>query len=147
MRGLERARAALGEKGFSLLEVLVAMVIAVIAVVGLAYSFGTGRGLIDRYATARDALAAAEQRLERLAFLSNQNPNHPDLSAGTHGPLARPLNGTRSGQESWTVVWVDDPVDNTPDANPNDYKRVTVEVSWTQGGMQDRIALSRVLLP
>ena len=45
-------------RGFSLIEVLVALVIAVIAILGLAHTFGAGRGLINRYDTAREALAA-----------------------------------------------------------------------------------------
>jgi prepilin-type N-terminal cleavage/methylation domain-containing protein len=133
--------------GFSLIEVMTAAVISVIAVVGLAYSFSTGRGLIDRYATARAALGVAERRLETLAMESSKDPTMPDLAVGVHGPFPRTLDQNPSGSESWTVAWVDDPVDNPGgDANPNDYKRITVEVSWTQGGLQDRVRLARTFL-
>ncbi len=133
-----------GQGGFSLIEVMVAAVIAVIAVLGLAYTFSAGRGLIDRYAAARDALEAAERRLDVLAMQALKDPAAPDLSAGAHGPVAHTLNHNQTGSESWTVAWVDDPVDNgAGDPDPNDYKRVTVEVRWMQGGLQDRIRLSR----
>src|SRR5215471_12167035 len=69
-----RSCTAADERGFSLIEVLVAGIVAVVAVMGLAYSFSTGRGMIDRYAAARDALAAAEQRMDRLSILGLKNP-------------------------------------------------------------------------
>src|SRR5438477_8007775 len=101
-------------EGFSLIEVMVAAVIAVIAVMGLAFTFSAGRGMIDRYATARDALAAAEQRMERLSILGLKDPLNPDLDAlpgpgKLHGPFPRTLNGNTTGTEQWTVTWIDDP--------------------------------------
>jgi prepilin-type N-terminal cleavage/methylation domain-containing protein len=135
------------EHGFSLIEVMVAAVVAVIAVLGLAYSFSAGRGLIDRYAAARDALEAAQGRLDFLAMEAVRDPAAADLTVGVHGPTPRVLNHNLTGTEKWTVIWVDDPVDNgLGDADPNDYKRVTVEVAWQQGGLQDRIRMSRTFL-
>ena len=134
-------------RGFSLIEVMVAAVISVIAIVGLAYSFSAGRGLIDRYATARDALEAAERRLETLAMQALQDPATADLGAGSHGPLGLTLNQNQTGSEVWRVEWVDDPVDDAGgDADPNDYKRVTVSVRWSQAGIQDSVTLSRSFL-
>lgn len=125
---------------------MVATIIAVIAVVGLAYSFGTGRGLIDRFAAARDALEAAQARLDRLAAEAVRDPATADLNIGSHGPFARTLNSNLSGTESWTVVWVDDPVDNPGDSDPNDYKRATVVIQWQQGNLQDHLQMSRSFL-
>ena len=42
-------RAVQGERGVGLMEVIVATIIAVIAIVALAYTFGMGRGLVNRY--------------------------------------------------------------------------------------------------
>ena len=135
-------------RGFSLIEVMVAAVIAVIAVVGLAFTFSAGRGLIDRYATARDALEAAERRLEVLAMKARKDPADPDLAAGSHGPFALTLNRNPSGAEMWNVAWVDDPVDGAGggDPEPGDYKRVRVTVRWTQAGILDSMTLSRNFL-
>lgn len=140
-------RSPLDQRGFSLMEVVVAMVIAVIAVLGLAHTFAAGRSLIDRYETARAALAYAEGRVETMAGLSlpGHDPANPDLNTGWHGPVTVDL-GNRSGSEKWFVQWVDDPVDNTPaDSNPQDYKRVTLYVMWTQGANTDTVSLSRTL--
>src|SRR5262245_34089640 len=116
------------ERGFTLIEAMTASIIAVIAVIGLAFTFSTGRGMIDRYAKARDSLAAAEQCMERLSVLGLRDPTNTDLDPGVHGPLPRPLNGDASGTVQWTVTWVDDPADNAGgDSDPNDYKQVTVD--------------------
>lgn len=147
MRGAAGLGACAAQRGFSLIEVMVAAVVAVIAVLGLAYSFSAGRGLIDRYATARDALQAAQRRLDILAMEAARDPAVADLDAGSHGPVPRTLNRNQTGLETWTVAWVDDPVDNaTGDTDPNDYKRVTVEIAWRQGGLLDQVRLSRTFL-
>jgi type II secretory pathway pseudopilin PulG len=145
----ERLRVAprLDERGFTLIEVITAGIIAVIAVLGLAYSFSAGRGMVDRYASAREALAIAEQRMERLSMLGLRNPGDPDLAPGPHGPIPHSLHGNGTGVEEWTVTWVNDPADNAGgDANPNDYKAVVARVRWTSGPVQDTVQLSRIIL-
>src|SRR5262249_5885492 len=54
------------EARFTLVEALVAAIIAVLAVVGLAHTFGLGRAFINRFEVARAALGAAQERLELL---------------------------------------------------------------------------------
>ena len=128
---------------------MVAAVVAVIAVLGLASAFSTGRGMIDRFATARDALEAAQSTLDRLAVEAVKNPATADLTVGVHPPIGRTLNRNLTGTVSWTVVWVDDPVDNDGpggDPDPNDYKRATVVVRWQQGALRDSLTMSRSFL-
>jgi prepilin-type N-terminal cleavage/methylation domain-containing protein len=140
-------RGSLAQRGFSLVEVIVAMVIAVIAVVGLAHTFAIGRSLIDRYETARSALAYAQGRVELMATLAlpNHDPGNAALTPGWHGPTPVTF-GDRAASERYFVEWVDDPVDNNPpDANPNDYKRLTMYVMWAQGAAMDTVSLSRTL--
>jgi hypothetical protein len=126
--------------------VIVATAIAIIAVLGLAHTFGIGRGLIDRFASARDATALAQRRLEMLSMQVQQNPNDPSLDPGTHGPTVVTLTGGVPGSEQWDVTWVDDALDGTggadADGNPNDYKRVTVTVAWTQAGVTDHVQIA-----
>ena len=55
IRGTAGVVATTTERGFSLVEVMVAGIVAIVAVMGLAFTFSTGRGMIDRYAAARDA--------------------------------------------------------------------------------------------
>jgi len=131
------------------MEVIVATVIATIAVLGLAHTFGTGRGLIDRYETARDAQALIQRRLETLVMLGAKNPSAPELVVGAASSVAIAINPQVNGTQKTEVVWVDDPFDKTAgtgDGNPNDYKRVTVTISWTQGGSTDQVSGSRIVL-
>jgi hypothetical protein len=128
------------------MEVVVASVIAVIAVLGLAHSFAAGRSLIDRYENARDALGIVQRRLERLASLP---PQHAELTIGSHSGGTVQLNDAVTGTEDWNVQWVDDPVDGTGAGDltgPNDYKQATVIVAWTQAGVTDAVQLSRIFL-
>ncbi len=128
-----------GERGVGLMEVIVATVIATLAVLGLAYSFGTGRGLINRFELARMALGAAQSRMEWLAA---RPANAPELALGSsHGPAAVVVDGRQVGQESWTVAAYDDPIAGS---GPQDLKQVTVTVSWGAGGPNERVQLTRL---
>jgi len=131
-----------GESGFTLMEVIIALVITVIAVMGLAYSFSTGRTLIDRFAYSRAALGAAQGRMEGLSMLS---PGDTALTVGTH-MSSFILNGQVIGTQRWTVTWVDDPIDGigAADPNPNDLRRVTLDVYFQQGTLTDTLRLTRV---
>jgi prepilin-type N-terminal cleavage/methylation domain-containing protein len=148
----ERSRltAVRGEDGFSLIEVMVATVIAVIAVMGLAHTFGTGRALINRYEVARDAVGVAQRELEVLGTvrLSSDSLN-ADVSQPVIPPFSVKLNDRQSGTVEWRSVWVDDPVDDPsgggPDPDPKDYRRVTVVVRWA-GAADDSVALSRFIM-
>ena len=130
------------EDGFSLTEAIVAAAIAVIAVLGLAHSFGVGRALIDRYAIARAATAVAERRLEQLTILPGSAPEF------TIGSYRAPFffNGEEIGTETWTIEWLDDPADGTgsSDPDPHDLKKVTVEIRWRMAADSDVIRLSRL---
>lgn len=127
------------QRGFSLTETVVAVSIAVIAILGLAYTFGLGRGFIARYEVARTALGEAQQRMESLAALPPAL-----LVLGTADSVAFVVRGSALGHTSWRVEPVDEPADGLggadADGNPNDLKRVTVVVRWTH----DRIELRRL---
>lgn len=132
------------QRGFSLMEAVVATAIAVIAVLGLAHSFGMGRALIDRYEIGRVALGAAELRMERFASL-------PSASVPTGADsVAFAYNSQTLGTERWSIEWVDDPYDGTGvgdiSGGPQDLKRVTVTIHWAQeGGGMNRVELQRML--
>lgn len=139
---------ARGQDGFSLIEVMVAMVIAVIAVLGLAHTFGAGRALINRYEVARDALGAAQRELDVLGAVS-LTCDSLDAGAGQrlHGPFPVSLNDRIDGTVEWRSSWWDDPQDNGAggDPDPKDYRQVTVVVRW-QGAVPDSVALSRFFM-
>jgi len=136
-----------GSPGFSLIEVVVAALIATIAVFGLAHTFGLGRTFIDRYAIARAALGAARARLETLAAGPAGSPDLATTPPVHTAPFT--VDGRAFGQEAWIVGWVDDPTDGLQgagDLNPNDLKRVTVTVTFREGAVTDSVRLTRLLL-
>lgn len=136
------------DAGFSLIEVMVATVIATLAFLGLAYSFSLGRGFINQFEIRRAAVAAARARLETLA----SDPGSPDLSI-TPPPHTTPfvVDGVTRGQESWAVDWVDDKADGLAGAgdwNPHDLKRVTVDVTYATGKNSiDTVSIVRLVPP
>jgi prepilin-type N-terminal cleavage/methylation domain-containing protein len=134
-----------GQDGFSLIEVIVATVISVIAIVGLAHSFGIGRALINRFEAERGALAVVQGRLEMLSKLPSSSP---ELTVGDHtGPLPIEIAPGLSVEEKWKVDPVNDPADGVgSDPNPVDYRRVTVSMSWTHGSFPEKIELTRLFL-
>jgi hypothetical protein len=130
-----------GERGVGLMEIIVATIIATIAIVALAYTFGTGRGLVNRYEFARVALAAAQRRMELLSALP---VTAPDVQIGVARAYDVQLDGQAVAQEAWTVAAYDDPADGTS-AGDVDLKRVTVTVTWGQAGPAETLTLTRLL--
>jgi len=63
------AASANDERGIGLFEVIAATLVATVAVLGLAYTFGMGRGLIDRYQVARCALGEGQLMMDSLLTL------------------------------------------------------------------------------
>lgn len=128
----------LNQRGFSLMEALTAATISVIAVLGLAHSFGVGRALVDRYEVARAALGEAQSQLEALTLLSVSDPT---LVPGYVAPPTPFIyEGASLGTESWRVVPFDDPT--LPGAA--NLKRVIMTVSWQQAAHADSVSLERL---
>jgi len=126
--------------GFSLVEMMAAMVISVIAIMGIAHTFSLGTGFIDRYATARAALARANGQLEHVRaqvkggapLASVDSSSAILLSPGMNASLRTHIEG------------VDDAADGSGGAS--DYYLVTAIVSWSQAGMTDSLQLHTVML-
>lgn len=127
-----------GERGVGLMEIMVATVIAVLAVVALAYSFGTGSGLVDRYAAARLALGAAQRRIEVLGTLPASSPL---LQIGTTHTADVLIEGRPVARETWSVVAWDDPADGV--TGDVDLKRVSVSVTYG-ANPADTVGLNRL---
>lgn|SRR5262245_7552370 len=131
----------LNQRGFSLMEALTAAVISVIAVLGLAHSFGVGRALVNRYEVARAALSEAETQLEALTPLP---PGDPTLAIGYVAPLTPFVyEGTALGESYWRVSAYDEP--NL--VGSRNLRRVAVVVRWQYNALPDSIALERLWLP
>lgn len=131
-----------GEAGIGLAEVIAATLIATLAVLGLAYSLGIGRGLIDRYLIAR---AAEEQARLAVDSLLTQTPVSLRSDSCDFW-----VNGVRAGRTCWIVTPVDDPVDglassSPSDPQPEDMKRILVQIRWPQPGGSEVIRLVRIV--
>jgi hypothetical protein len=139
-RARRRGERLQDESGFSIMEAMVATVIAVIAVIGLAHSFGLGRAFVDKFEIGRMAMSVATARREALSVLPS---TAPDFAIGNHpaAPLPFNLEGAPIGTETWRVSWFDDPV--TP-GTTTDLRRVTVVVAWGQGIDADSVSMTRL---
>jgi hypothetical protein len=131
----------LNQRGFSLMEALTAATISVVAVLGLAHSFGVGRALVNRYEVARAALGEAQSQLEALTLVA---PADPTLAIGYTSP-ATPFRyeGATLGSSSWRVVAYDEP--NL--TGPSNLRRVVMVVRWQQESRMDSVTLERLWLP
>lgn len=128
------------ERGFSLMEAIVATVIAALAVMGLAHTFGLGHGLIDNYATSRAALGEAQRRMEWLGTLlaSSESLQVNGLHPGA--PAAFSVPDVITGTYQWSVADYDDPAT----ATPNDMKQVTLFIAYRLGADPDTVRLTRL---
>ena len=131
----------LNERGFSLMEAVTGATIAVIAVLGLAYSFGVGRGLVNRYEVARAALGEASAQLEALQLVPRSDPT---LAFGyVSPPTPFRYEGAALGTSSWQVLAYDEP--SLP--GTQNLKRVVVTVTWTRNAQTDSVSLERLWQP
>jgi type II secretory pathway pseudopilin PulG len=144
--GARSSRSSRDERGVGLVEVIVATIVAVVAIVALAYTFGTGRGLVNRYEAARVALATAQGRMERLAAGAPSSPDllMPSFPSTAYGPFPVQVDGRTVAYESWTVEAYDDRADGSYTGTELDLKRVTVSVTWGRRGPGETITLTRL---
>ena len=129
----ENLRARTVEGGFSLMEALVGAVIAVIAVIGLAYSFGISRGSIDRFSVMRAAEAVGRGRMEYLTTLP---PGDPGFVMVT--PDSFYFRGVALGTVNWFLSSV--PL-GTPGENA--IEQLDVVVRWRSVGIPDSLRYVR----
>lgn len=131
------------QSGFSLIEALTATVIAVLAVLGLAYTFSLGRGQVNRYAVARAAMGEAENRMERLLLLADTNPASDSIRVG-YRSASSPF--VYAGATLGTIWWHVDPYDD-PDLPDNpDLWRLVVCVRWNTS-VPDSVQFSQLITP
>jgi type II secretory pathway pseudopilin PulG len=126
--------------GFSLVELMAAMMITVVAIMGLAHTFGLGTSFVDRYATARAALARASGQIEHVRAQVRSGAGLADADSSSAIQLAPGQAATLRTR----IAGQDDPADGTGGAS--DYYRVTATVRWTQAGMTDSIDVATLVL-
>jgi type IV pilus assembly protein PilV len=104
------------DAGFTLIEVMIAILLTAIAVVGIVglYMVETRSSSVSRHAT--EASVLAEDQME---FLRTQPPT---AGTGSDGPLAEPAGAAAMFSRNWTV---------TTQPNWVDYN---VNVTWSEDG-------------
>jgi len=129
------------EKGLTLIEVLVSAVVLVIVILGGMQFFIFGSARINREGHRRAALELAQQKIEELLA-----SNYGEVVSGSETGL--PLDGIDCNR-STEVTYVDDPADalGTDDDDPQDYKRVSVIVSWNETGRLNTVILETWITP
>ncbi len=136
--GLYNMNLLADKKGFSMLEILVAVIILGVGIMGLATLQSRGIRGNDLGNRTSQAIALAQDKLEELINTSRATT----LSAGTTNDTNNPVDETGSGggifARSWTIQ------DNTPVTNA---QTVGVTVSWNDVAGQHNITVNGVITP
>jgi len=116
------------ERGLSLLEVLIAIIILALALTSISYFFSQARGNIEVCGHMRCGLALAQDKMEELKDLGY---SHPDLSEGTHSDRVDsdgtvPTEWEGEFYRQWIVTPVPDSANGTDE--PMDYKLVELKI-------------------
>ena len=114
----------LSSKGFTLIEILIAMVIFSVGILGVAKMQIAG---INGNATARGVTDIVVQATDQIELLMLLPYDHADLTQGAHAGVALP---------GYTLGWVVDPDTNAVDINgdgTNDIVQIIVTVTDSRG--------------
>ncbi len=113
------------KKGFTIVEMLVAITIMAIGLLSLAVLFPAGlrAAMVTRMNT--QAMEYCQQKVEELRVVSFSDP-FDQLTAGTHGPDSLPMDDTENVFVRTYEVSVDYPV--------TDMKKIEVSTTWTIRG-------------
>lgn len=119
------------------MEAIVATAISVVAILGLAHTFGIGRGFIDRFTVARAALGAVRGRMEALSVLDRDSD-----SLAAYSFFTEPFNS--GGRETGIVEWRVAPQPDSLPPTGAELRVVTVVAKWGSGVERDSIRLTRL---
>ena len=113
------------QKGISLIEIMLAITILVIIVLGGATLFAYGAGQISQSKHAREAVQLANQKLEHLRADNNISIDIPTVETTEYIPL---------GDLSYERTTVPEDFGS--------YKKVEVTVKWMQMGKQHNVNMA-----
>lgn len=155
MENIHKENHRLGDQGFTLIEVLVAMAIFSIGILAVGNLYmSTGRG----NTSARGISDGAEWASDRIELLLTRDYDHTELAAGVlHTPTADDpttdgLDNDYDGQVdeageagsmsiSWTIQEV------VPDANTDiyNYKILIITVNWSNWGGNKSVTMQNIV--
>ena len=132
------------ESGSSLVEGLIAAVVAIIAALAMIFALVSANAGVKSMRIERGAFFVVQQQMEKLIAKPSSDPN---LTIGNHGPQSAALPYV-AGQTTWNVAWVDDTLDGVSpsDSDPQDYRKLQVTVTWTDV-ISRSVALTTYLYP
>ena len=123
------------ENGTSIVEVMVAIVVFMIIMMGGLNYFLQPQSMIGRQKIKRLAISAAQSRMETLLAL-----DFTQITSDSNETNTSVLLGSITGLRSTTVTAIDDAADglggSDADGDTVDYKTILVELSWTAGSDQ-----------
>lgn len=137
-----------GQEGVTILEIVFATVILFFVVTAMLTTLNVATTLTSKSRHNTVATAIANREMEYARSI-------PYANVGVVGATGSEATGTLQKLEttsvqgfsfliSRNVVWVDDPADGTQattDTTPNDYKRMTVTVSWNNPASKGRFTI------
>ncbi|MGA1980458.1 MAG: prepilin-type N-terminal cleavage/methylation domain-containing protein [Sedimentisphaerales bacterium] len=112
---------------FTLIEVMAAILIVTIVIVGCAFLFAIGKGQISLQKHYRVATQLAAQKLEEL----KAEPNYASIGDSTDNTTLEDILYTRKAHV----------------ANAGSYKEVTVTVSWGHASNEPNVSLVTCIAP
>lgn len=124
-----------GERGFTLVEALIAFAILAVTLVALYQALGTSVVGLARASRHDEAVLIAQSRLSELAALPL--PSATSSEGDIEGTPYR-----------WRFELIPDVTAEAPEiaASPVRLQKVKLTVSWDEGGVQRRISVDHVLL-
>ena len=122
------------EKGFTLVEVIVALMIVLVAATGIIVSFSTSGGYITRAGRRGLALNAFRQQAEKLLSAVNQT-SWSNSTAGN--PLYAPVGINTTYAVNLTSgefrdKWKGNLTYTVTNTNDTNYREVAMTVNWTE---------------
>jgi prepilin-type N-terminal cleavage/methylation domain-containing protein len=109
---IKKLTPAPGSKGFSLIELLVALVFMGIGLLGVAAVFPLGTRFVNSSKITSTAIALSREKIEELEIASSVSPS---MAQGSYSDTQGPF------QRDWTIT------DDTPMST---MKRIQVTTSW-----------------
>jgi len=117
------------QRGMGVLEALAAATLAACAALAMIFALASGNAASRSMKIERAATFIGQKKMEALIAKPSGDAA---LTVGAHGPETAAL-PHGNATTTWTVAWVDDPLDGSgvADTQTQDYRKLEVTVAWT----------------